>query len=312
MKGDAAGKGNSSKSDGKDGGKNDGGKGDSKAAFKGTSKPMREGGALYVEPDRGGSKGGRGRRGGDDEPAVDAGGKGKGGKGKGGSSMPSNVSNARAQQQQQQGIRAGKGPSSTQTGRSSAATSAAVAGPENVPEAELVGPAPTHAKPAVARQANNVRALLLRTPVSEALAGPALFAEVMQARGTVPTRVMPTSTSTGKATGIPLVKRPSSLGGGGGSSSSGGLNAVLGTTPPVYLEDRPWETLAARTHGGRKGLLTDHLTARIADIGASIGMAAGALDASAVELANRILKERRAHLAAEGAKDSVQTDGSVV
>ena len=165
------------------------------------------------------------------------------------------------------------------------------------------GSPPTHSKPAVARQANNVRSLLLRTPISEALAGPALSARVAKQRGTVPVRVMPAPSSAvaaaakAGATNVPLAKRPS-LGGpssSGGSlpASSGATSAAATTTPPVYLESRPWEAIAAQAHAGRSGAtLDEQVASRIARIGMSMGLGAAALDAPAVERAKALLTAR--------------------
>ena len=56
--------------------------------------------------------------------------------------------------------------------------------------AKPTGPPPTHAQPAPERYANNVRSVLLRTPIRSSLAGEELAAEVARIRGPLPVRTV--------------------------------------------------------------------------------------------------------------------------
>jgi hypothetical protein len=111
---------------------------------------------------------------------------------------------------------------------------------------------------------NAVRAVLLRTPVSEALAGPALYARYLEMRGPLPaprpSRVAAASAAVG---------RPSP------HSSAPPADKVLtplSTAPPLEQRPWPWEALLGTLPPSRSAELTEAAAAHVRASAAALGL----------------------------------------
>jgi len=195
------------------------------------------------------------------------------------------------------GAHHGAGPSSSAAASAEEEAAAAAAAAAAEEEAKAIAAAEAamseggHNRPAKARQYNAVRAVLLRTPVSEALAGPALYARYLEMRGPLPaprpSRVAAASAAVG---------RPSP------HSSAPPADKVLtplSTAPPLEQRPWPWEALLGTLPPSRSAELTEAAAAHVRASAAALGLGS-TVDPAHVARAKELVAAHRSSTTRQG------------
>jgi hypothetical protein len=199
------------------------------------------------------------------------------------------------------GAHYGAGPSSSAAASAEEEAAAAAAAAAAEEEAKAIAAAEAamseggHNRPAKARQYNAVRAVLLRTPVSEALAGPALYARYLEMtkpemRGPLPAR--PSRVSAASA----AVGRPSPH---SSAPPSGKVLTPLSTAPPFEQRPWPWEALLGTLPPSRSAELTEAAAAHVRASAAALGLGS-TVDPAHVARAKELVAAHRSSTTRQG------------
>ena len=184
------------------------------------------------------------------------------------------------------------GPSSSAAGAEEEAAAAAAEKEEAkaIASAEAAMSEGGHNRPAKARQYNAVRAVLLRTPVSQSLAGSALYARYLEMRGPLsarPSRAAAASAAAGRPfphSSAPLADK---------------VLMPLSTAPPLEQRPWPWEALLGTLPPSRSAELTEAAAAHVRASAEALGLGS-TVDPAHVARAKELVAAHRSSTTRQG------------